>query len=302
MAAEEVIRALHHVLEHFGEGPLEQVPLEVLRQLGELVYRLDQLGARLRRAMPERRREYLREQSGFAVRERLVHAQMARLDPEPPQVPADVGDLDVAARDRVAVGGRDDRDQPELGQLADERDREAEVARDVRDRDGLRLLEWQGDGMGARDRGTQLGRDLAPVDVFELVADDRQGQEVLLLQPQDEVDSRGVRGRELAVASGRALGSHQPLILEESDLGDGEVGVGRLQVLHDIADRHVVAISGCRHGLVAHSPPPARKIIWKRPIWTASPLRRTARSTLTPFTYVPLSDPASATDTSSPAA
>ena len=74
---------------------------------------------------------------------------------------------------------------------------------------------------GHADRPTrELWRNLAAVEVGELLADDGERQEVLSLQAQDHLDTGDVALRELAVAPGGALGRHELLLLEEPDLGD----------------------------------------------------------------------------------
>ena len=80
-------------------------------------------------------------------------------------------------------------------------------------------------------------RHEAAVDRVELLLDDPQRQVVVLLLREHVAQPRHVAGGELAVPGRCALGLHQPLVLEEADLADREIGEFRLEVGQDVTDR-----------------------------------------------------------------
>src|SRR3954453_18269890 len=114
---------------------------------------------------------------------------------------------------------------------------------------------------------------------------------------------------ELAVPRRRALRLHQPLVLQEPDLGDGDVRELRAQQREHRTDAHrLPVVVGVRvgpprrrhHAVLTNRPSQAeRRLGWKTrrylPICTSSPSLRTASSIRSRSTYVPFRLPTSRT-------
>jgi len=110
---------------------------------------------------------------------------------------------------------------------------------------------------------------------------------------------------EQLAAQRRSLGLDQPLVLQEADLADREVGELDLQVRQDVPDRErgggvPARRTHRRHAEAPGAPAPLRTaaVRYTRrnlPICTSSPPDSGAASMRSRLTYVPLSEPTSCT-------
>ncbi len=96
------------------------------------------------------------------------------------------------------------------------------------------------------ERELRLGRTrigyLAAVGTVESTFDDLQGQEVLALLAQDPPEPLDVGLVELAIPRRGALGVDQALALQESDLGNRQVGEVVLEEIEDFSDRQMLPL------------------------------------------------------------
>src|SRR5581483_1884834 len=123
----------------------------------------------------------------------------------------------------------------------------------------------------------------------ELLADHAQRQELVALEAQDGLQPLDVLLGEEAVAALRPAQREQPLVLEVADLRDRDVRELRLQAAADLPDREQPLSPGClqrRHQRW-------RNVSRYLPIWISSPSERTAESTRSRLTKVPLRLPRS---------
>ena len=220
----------------------EKQMLQVRRDRGEVLERLDGLLAPLGVARAQRRREDLLQQRGLALGGRAEHAQVAARD-------AVAGELGDRAHD-LALGlvvvalavAQLALDDPEVLELLHEPRLRARLVEHLLER----ILRAAG---AHRDRQPPQRRARAPVGLArrrrllgrapggELVTDHRQRQELVALQAQDRPQPRDVRGRVQAVTARRAARRQQLLVLEVADLRDRDVGELLLEPLADRPDR-----------------------------------------------------------------
>src|SRR4029077_19676446 len=124
-----------------------------------------------------------------------------------------------------------------------------------------------------------------------LFADHAQRQELVPLQAQNRLQALDVVLREEPVTALRPAGGQEPLVLEITDLRDGDVGELVLQPVADRADREEPATRGCFRG----SHQRWRKVSRYLPIWSSSPSLSSAVSTRSRLTNVPFRLPWSST-------
>src|SRR5205823_11578337 len=111
-------------------------------------------------------------------------------------------------------------------------------------------------------------------------------QELVALEAEDRLQPLDVLLAEQPVAATRPFRRKQPLILEVTDLRDGDVRVLALEAAADRSDRvQPGGGSGSRHR--------SRKISRYLPIWTSSPFSRSPRSIRRRFRNVPFRLPRS---------
>ena len=225
---------------------IEQQVLEVRRDGGEVLQRLDGLLAPLGVARAQRRGEDLLQQRGLAVGRRAERAQVAPADAVARQLGDRADDLALG----LVVVGLPARSSPLMTPYSSSSATRRGSARvssttsssvysappPVTDTLGRRRAA----GAGRRDVGRRGHGRLVAVDAArgQLLADDPQRQELVALHAQDRAQPRDVAGRVEPVAAGRAPRLEQLLVLEVADLRDRDVRELLAQRLAHRADRH----------------------------------------------------------------
>src|SRR5262249_53099873 len=201
---------------------------------------------------------------------------MACVDPVARQLRADGRDVRVGLRVALVSAAPPRRQQAERLELPREVGRHAGTAAELVEVDLADALAETG-GSAPLPLGDSGRR--------ELVADHAQREELVALQPQDRRQSLEVLLAEEPVAAARPLRIQQPLVLEEADLRDRDVGELVGEAIHDLADPEHPRASGCGG---AHR---STKVSRYLPTWSSSPFQSPWLPVRRRLTKGPLSEP-----------